>query len=204
MSKNSNMNRIFRALVNYFIKGVLVVVPIGAAIFLIVWIVASIDKSLNLSDLILTDAKTGKPIYIPGLGILTVIVLIMVTGVIVTNLITQPIYNWFSRLFHRLPLFNFVYTSIKDLTEAFVGEEKKFNEPVLVTMDEFGLKRIGFVTQKDLTVLGLPDDVAVYFPFSYSFTGQLVIVPASRVKPITKSASEMMKFVVSGGVSHLV
>ncbi len=203
MNKNSNMNRVFRALVNYFIKGVLVVVPIGAAIFLIVWIVASIDKSLNLSDLILTDAKTGKPIYIPGLGILTVIVLIMVTGVIVTNLITQPIYNWFSRLFHRLPLFNFVYTSIKDLTEAFVGEEKKFNEPVLVTMDEFGLKRIGFVTQKDLTVLGLPDDVAVYFPFSYSFTGQLVIVPASRVKSITKSASEMMKFVVSGGVSHL-
>jgi len=106
-------------------------------------------------------------------------------------------------LFHRLPLFNFVYSSVKDLTEAFVGEEKKFNEPVLVTMDEFGLKRIGFVTHKDLTVLGLPDDVAVYFPFSYSFTGQLVIVPGIRVKPIDKSAGEMMKFVVSGGVSHL-
>ncbi|RYE26774.1 MAG: DUF502 domain-containing protein [Sphingobacteriaceae bacterium] len=196
------MNRIFRALVNYFIKGVLVVVPIGAAVYLILWIVASVDKSLNLSDLILTDTK-GRPIYIPGLGILTILVVIMLAGVIVTNLITEPIYAWFSRLFHRLPLFNFVYTSIKDLTEAFVGDEKKFNEPVLVTMDEFGLKRIGFVTQKDLTVLGLPDDVAVYFPFSYSFTGQLVIVPATRVKPIDKSASEMMKFVVSGGVSHL-
>ncbi len=197
------MNRIFRALINYFFRGVLVVVPIGAAIFLILWLFTSLDKLLNLSDLIITDPKTGKPVYIPGLGILTVIVVIMLAGVIVTNLITAPIYNWFSRLFHRLPLFNFVYSSVKDLTEAFVGEEKKFNEPVLVTMDEFGLKRIGFVTHKDLTVLGLPDDVAVYFPFSYSFTGQLVIVPGIRVKPIDKSAGEMMKFVVSGGVSHL-
>ncbi|RYE21064.1 MAG: DUF502 domain-containing protein [Sphingobacteriaceae bacterium] len=196
------MNRIFRALVNYFIKGVLVVVPIGAAIYLILWIISAVDNALNLSNLILTDTK-GRPIYIPGLGILTILVVIMLAGVIVTNLITEPIYAWFSRLFHRLPLFNFVYTSVKDLTEAFVGDEKKFNEPVLVTMDEFGLKRIGFVTHKDLTVLGLPDDVAVYFPFSYSFTGQLVILPATRVKHIDKSAADMMKFVVSGGVSHL-
>ena len=196
------MRKIAKALINYFIQGVLVVIPIGAAIFLILWVFSSIDKALNLSDLVLTDPK-GRPIYIPGLGLLTIIVVIMLTGVIVTNLITAPIYNWFSRLFHRLPLFNFVYTSVKDLTEAFVGEEKKFNEPVLVLMDEFGLKRIGFVTHKDLTTLGLPGDVAVYFPFSYSFTGQLVIVPASRVTSIDKSASEMMKFVVSGGVSHL-
>lgn len=198
------MNRFFKALINYFFRGVLVVVPIGAAIFLILWIFTSIDNTLNLSDLIFTNPRTGKPIYIPGLGILTVIVVIMIAGVIVTNLITEPIYNWFSRLFHRLPLFNFVYSSVKDLTEAFVGDEKKFNEPVLVTMDEFGLKRIGFVTHKDMSVLGLPNDVAVYFPFSYSFAGQLVILPATRVKPINKSAADMMKFVVSGGVSHLV
>ncbi len=197
------MNRIFRALINYFFRGVLIVVPVGAAVFLILWIISSIDKSLNLSDLILTDPKTGKPVYIPGLGILTVIVVIMLAGVVATNLITVPIYNFFTRLLNRLPVFKFVYSSVKDLTEAFVGDEKKFNEPVLVTMDEFGLKRIGFVTHKDLSVIGLPEDVAVYFPFSYSFTGQLVILPATRVKPIDKSAADMMKFVVSGGVSHL-
>ncbi len=197
------MNRIFRALINYFIRGMLIVVPVGAAVFLIVWIFKAIDETLNLSALIITD-PSGRPLYIPGLGIVTIFVLIMLAGVIVTNLVTEPIYKWFSRLFHRLPLFNFVYSSVKDLTEAFVGDEKKFNEPVLVTMDEFGLKRIGFVTHKDLNILGLPDDVAVYFPFSYSFTGQLVILPATRVKPIDKSAADMMKFVISGGVSHLV
>lgn len=197
------MNRIFRALINYFINGILIVIPVGAALFLILWVFTSIDKLLNLSDLIITDPKTSKPVYIPGLGIVTVIVVIMITGIIVTNLITDRIYNWFTRLLNKLPAFKFVYTSVKDLTEAFVGDEKKFNEPVLVTMDEFGLKRIGFLTHKDLTVLGLPGDVAVYFPFSYSFTGQLVILPAIHVKPIDKPAGEMMKFVVSGGVSHL-
>ena len=197
------MNRVFKALINYFVKGVLVVLPIGAAIFLIIWLFSSLDSFLNLSNLIITDPKTGKPVYVPGLGILSVVVVILLVGVIVTNLITAPIYNWFSRLFHRLPLFGFVYTSVKELTEAFVGDEKKFNEPVLVTMDEFGLKRIGFVTQKDLTALNLPGDVAVYFPFSYSFTGQLVILPASRVKLLDKSPADIMKFVVSGGVSKI-
>jgi uncharacterized membrane protein len=132
-----------------------------------------------------------------------VLVLIMVAGVLVTNVITDPIKSWFSRWINRLPLFKFLYSSIKDLTEAFVGEEKKFNEPVLVEVGSAGVKKIGFLTQKDLTTLGLPGQVAVYFPYSYSFAGQVVIVPADKVKPIDKSAAEMMKFVISGGVSGL-
>jgi len=196
------MNNIFKALFNYFIKGVLVVVPLGAAIFLIYWIIASIDNSLNLSSLWI-DPKTGKQVYIPGLGILTVLFIILFAGIVVTNFITDPIKNWFHRWLGRLPLFNFLYSSIKDLTEAFVGDEKKFSEPVLVEINETGLKQVGFVTHKDLSGIGLPGEVAVYFPFSYSFTGKLCIVKAERVHPLNMSASEAMKMVVSGGVSGL-
>jgi uncharacterized membrane protein len=195
------MNRFARGLVTYFAKGLLVVVPIGAAIFLIYWGVSTIDKALNLSDLLVD--KSGKHLYIPGLGILNVIVVIMVAGILVTNVITDPIKRWFKRWFNRLPIFAFLYSSIKDLTEAFVGEEKKFNEPVLVEVNEFGLKKIGFLVQKDLAVLGLPGEVAVYFPYSYSFAGQVIIIDASKVKPIDKSAADIMKFVISGGVSGL-
>ncbi|MDB5137832.1 MAG: hypothetical protein JWP37_4435 [Mucilaginibacter sp.] len=196
------MKRIFRALLNYFIKGLIVVVPIGAAIFLIYWAVSTLDNALNLSDILWTDSK-GKPIYIPGLGIVNVLILILVAGILVTNVITEPIKRWFNRWINRLPIFKFLYSSIKDLTEAFVGEEKKFNEPVLVEVNEFGLKKIGFLVQKDLTKLNLPGEVAVYFPLSYSFAGQVVIVSADKVKPIDKSAAQMMKFVISGGVSGL-
>jgi uncharacterized membrane protein len=100
-------------------------------------------------------------------------------------------------------LFKFLYSSIKDLTEAFVGEEKKFNEPVIVEMNDFGLKRIGFLVKKDLATIDLPGEVAVYFPNSYAFAGIVVVISADKVKPINRSASEVMKFVVSGGVSGL-
>lgn len=197
------MNRIFTALLKYMVKGMIVVIPLGAAIFLIGWTVAKIDTSLNMSDAIWVDPATGQPVYIPGLGILTVLLIILLAGVIVTNFITEPIRNWFIRWLNRLPLFNFLYSSIKDLTEAFVGDEKKFNEPVLVEVNETGLKKIGFLTQKNLSKLGLEDQVAVYFPFSYSFAGQLVIVKADKVQPLKMNGSEAMKFVVSGGVTHI-
>jgi len=196
------MKKIFGALLNYFVKGLLIVVPIGAAFLLIFWAVKSIDNALNLSGILLTDSK-GKPIYIPGLGIVNVIVIILIAGILVTNVVTEPIKRWFNRWLNRLPLFKFLYSSIKDLTEAFVGEEKKFNEPVVVEVNEFGLKKIGFMVQRDLTKLNLPGDVAVYFPFSYSFAGQVIIISADKVKPIDKSAADMMKFVISGGVSGI-
>jgi len=196
------MKRLAGALLNYFIKGLLVVVPIGAAAFLIFWAVSKLDSALNLSD-ILWVTKDGKPMYIPGLGILNVIVVILVVGILVTSVITDPIKRWFKRWFNRLPFFNFLYSSIKDLTEAFVGDEKKFTEAVIVEINEFGLKKIGFLVQKDLASLNLPGEVAVYFPWSYSFAGQVVIISKDKVKPIDKNSADMMKFVISGGVSGL-
>lgn len=196
------MNKIIKTLFNYLVRGALVILPIAAALFFIYWAVSKVDSALNLSNVIWVD-QTGKPIYIPGLGILTVIVILIVVGIIVTNFVTEPIKKWFGRWFKRLPVFNVIYTSFKDLTEAFVGDDKKFSEPVVVEINESGLKQIGFLTQKDLSKIGYSGDVAVYFPLSYSFAGQLCIVNTNKVKPLNMSASEAMKFIVSGGVSQL-
>jgi uncharacterized membrane protein len=196
------MNKIIKSLFNYLVRGALVILPIAAALFFIYWAVSKVDSALNLSNVIWVD-QTGKPIYIPGLGILTVIVILIVVGIIVTNFVTDPIKKWFGNWFKRLPVFNVIYTSFKDLTEAFVGDDKKFSEPVVVEVNETGLKKIGFLTQKDLSKIGYPGDVAVYFPLSYSFAGQLCLVDSKKVKPLNMSASDAMKFIISGGVSHL-
>lgn len=196
------MNKIFRILLNYLINGAIVILPLGTAIFLMVWMFSKVDAALNLSSVLWVD-QFGHPQYIPGLGIVGVLLIFLVSGIIFTNFVTEPIYNWFSKWMKRIPIFNFFYTSIKDLTEAFVGDEKKFNEPVIVEMNDFGMKKVGFLTQKDLSKLNLLEDVAVYFPLSYSFAGQLCIVKAERVKSLNISGAEAMKFVVSGGVSHL-
>jgi len=196
------MKKIIRILLNYLIKGAILVLPLAAAIYLMFWLFTKVDMALNLSAVFWMD-QLGQPRYIPGLGILTVLLIFLVSGIIFTNFITEPVTNWLLSWLNKLPIFNFFYTSIKDLTEAFVGDEKKFSEPVLVEINEFGLKKIGFLTQKELSKIGLPGDVAVYFPLSYSFAGQLCIVNAERVKPLDIGATEAMKFVVSGGVSQL-
>ena len=177
-------------------------VPVAGAIFLIIWIVASIDSSLNITQHFLQDEQ-GHPLYIPGIGILTVIFLLILIGLVFTTLVTEPIQNWLSRTIKRIPLFNTLYSSIKDFTEAFVGDAKKFNEPVLVKVNDMGLKKIGFLTQRDLSALDLPGEVIVYFPYSYSFAGQVVVVDAKYVTKLNLSATDAMKLVVSGGVSGL-
>ncbi|MCX2430835.1 MULTISPECIES: DUF502 domain-containing protein [unclassified Pedobacter] len=196
------MNKIGKAILNYLIKGLLIVVPIAVSIFIVVWAVTTVDSWLNVNNILGVNPQTGESRNIPGLGLLTVLTIILLAGIFVTNLVTEPMYNWFQRMMQRLPLLNFIYSSIKDLTEAFVGDEKKFNHPVLVEV-EGGLKKIGFLTQNDLHKLNLPDDVAVYFPLSYSFAGQLCIVKREKVKDLDMSAADAMKLVVSGGVSGL-
>jgi len=195
------MNRIGRALLNYLIKGLLIVVPIALSIFIVVWAVTTVDSWLNINNILGVNPLTGANRNIPGLGLVLVIIIILTAGIVVTNFVTEPMYNWFHRTMNKLPLLNFIFTSIKDLTEAFVGDEKKFNNPVLVEA-EGGLKRIGFLTQNDLSKLDLPGEAIVYFPFSYSFAGQVYVVSKDKITPLKMSAADAMKLVVSGGVSH--
>lgn len=196
------MNKVGKAIINYLIKGLLIVVPIAVSIFIVIWAVTTVDSWLNVNNILGVNPRTGESRNIPGLGLLTVLTIILLAGIFVTNLVTEPMYNWFQRMMQRLPLLNFIYSSIKDLTEAFVGDEKKFNHPVLVEV-EGGLKKIGFLTQNDLHRLDLPDEVAVYFPLSYSFAGQLCIVKRDKVRDLNMTAADAMKLVVSGGVSGL-
>lgn len=196
------MNKIGKALLNYIIRGLLIVVPIALSIFIVVWAVTTVDSWLNINNILGVDPQTGESRNIPGLGLVLVISIILGAGIFVTYFVTEPMYSWFQRWLNKLPLFNFIYTSIKDLTEAFVGDEKKFNHPVLVET-EGDMKRIGFLTQNDLSKLDMLDEAIVYFPFSYSFAGQIYIVKKDKIKPLNMSAADAMKLVVSGGVTQL-
>lgn len=196
------IRKFFQKFFYYLIKGTLVVAPVAGAIFVIVWLVATLDGALNITEHFLED-ESGHPLYIPGIGILSVILLLTLIGLIFTTLVTAPIRAWLNRTINKIPLFNTLYSSIKDFTEAFVGDAKKFNEPVLVIVNDMGLKKVGFLTQKDLSSIGLPNEVIVYFPYSYSVAGQIVVVSADKVIKLNMSATDAMKLAVSGGVSGL-
>jgi uncharacterized membrane protein len=159
----------------------------------------------NYADKLIGDPlKEHFKVDIPGVGIVVLFISLTLLGVIAQTIIVKP-FSWFTRrLLKRLPLLNVIYSSINDLFTAFVGKEKKFTVPVRVCMDkENNLWKIGFITERKLDEFEMNGMVAVYFPFSYSFTGEMMIVPETSVILIELSPSEVMKFVVSGGVTKI-
>ena len=192
-----------KKLLNYFFQGLLVVVPIAVTILVIYKIITWIDNLLPFQ--IPVKLPGIGEVSIPGLGILTIVVAVTAFGYLAKFFVANPFFVLLERMLERTPLLKIIYTSVKDLIEAFVGEKKRFNQPVLVTVNkESGVQRIGFITQKDLSVLGISSNkMAVYLPFSYGFNGQLLIVPAENVEKIDASGTEMMKFVISGGVTEV-
>jgi len=102
----------------------------------------------------------------------------------------------------RLPFVRLLYTSTRDLLNAFVGEQRRFDKPVMVTpIPGSDVRALGFVTQESLTTLGLASHVTVYLPHSYNFSGMLLIFPTSAVTPLVADSADVMAFIVSGGVT---
>jgi uncharacterized membrane protein len=93
-----------------------------------------------------------------------------------------------------------VYNSIKDLVSAFVGDKRRFDAPVAVSLAGNN-KVLGFVTRDGLGRLGMPDYVAVYFPQSYNFAGYLMLVPRAQIEHLDLPSADVMTFIISGGVS---
>jgi len=178
-----------KRILGYFLRGLLFVVPFFLTGYIIILTVRFLDNII--------------PVNIPGLGILVMLVFITLVGYLTSIFITKSIFEQLEKLVFRIPLVNILYTSIKDLMSAFVGDKKKFNTPIVVNLS-VNMSRLGFMTQDDLSVFDLEDLVAVYFPHSYNFSGNLYLVPRSNIKRLKNvNSTEIMKFIVSGGVSHL-
>ena len=186
-----------RTIFNYFLRGLLFVFPLAATLYIIISAVRWSNQTFN--DLLFEWLNLD----IPGLGIITVFIVVTLIGYVFSRAFTRPIVNYFESFLARVPLVKIIYTSLKELTEAFVGDKKRFNKPVLVQIGSENLKRIGFVTQKDMHEIGLEEMVAVYCPHSYNFSGNLYLVPKSHVTPLNLNSTDVMKFVVSAGVTKI-
>jgi len=188
-----------RKLLNYFGSGLLLVGPIYITLWIIMAGIQSLD---NILPVYLDIAGNNKPVYLPGLGLLIIVSLIILLGYVFSTIVPQSFFHLIEQLLKRIPLVNIIYTSIKDLIGAFVGDKKKFSHPVIVTVyPESGIKKFGFITQHDLSHFDIEGHIAVYLPHAYAFSGQLVIVPRENVRPLDASSTDIMKMIVSGGVS---
>jgi uncharacterized membrane protein len=182
--------------VSYLLRGLFLLAPVFITAYLVYMMFNSIDTALNDG----IERITG--FRFPGLGILVGILLITLIGFLSSLFFVKPLFRLFEEVIIHTPGVKVIYSSLKDLFAAF-GHEKKFSHPVVVTFKTEGTQRLGFITERNLEHMGLPGKVAVYIPDSYNFSGMLYVVPQEDVREINLPSSEMMKFMVSGGVAHV-
>lgn len=184
----------FRSLARWFLRGLIVVTPVAAIVAAVYWVFVELDTWINLEPLL--NRK------VPGAGLVLTIAVITLIGFLASNFMTRWIFAAIEDLLEHTPLVKLVYTSIKDLVGAFVGEKKKFDRPVLVALIEGSdLSTVGFLTRDGLAEIELPGHVAVYVPQAYNIGGNVLVVPKGRVRPLHADPGAVMTFVVSGGVT---
>jgi len=196
--KSHSRKPLKRRLINYFLQGLLYISPLAITIFILYSLFRFIDGLLRSS------IQTWFGVDIPGLGLVIILVLVTFLGYVGQSMIAQPVKKQITRFIKQTPFLQSIYTTVKDFVEAFLGKEKKFVHPVLVKLNRTSdMEKIGFLTQTDLSELKIKDRVAVYFPQSYSWSGDLFIVPSENVTPLDISPSDAMKFAVTGGVTKV-
>jgi uncharacterized membrane protein len=175
-------------LIKNFLRGLVIVLPMAATIWVIYAAFTSVDRLL--------------PMRVPGLGLVVILAAIVAVGVLASNFVIHRLLRMTEALFKRAPLVRIIYASVKDLLEAFVGDKRRFDRPVAVALSE-GVTTLGFVTQKDLGFLAMPGRVAVYCPFSYSVAGIVMVVLHEQFMPLDADCGRVLALVVSGGVSRV-
>ena len=180
-----------RRLISYFLRGLAFVAPIAVTVYVCVRLFVDIDSWLGLK--------------IRGLGFVLTLAVITFVGFLGSTLLTRGLFSSIDSLIERLPFVRLLYSSTKDLLNAFVGDQRRFDIPVLVPAPDAAgsAKALGFLTQDQLDHLGLPGHVTVYLPFAYSLSGRLFIYPADEVVRIDVPSADVMAFIISGGVTAL-
>jgi len=173
----------------YFLRGILLIAPVAITAALLVWLFRKVDGLLS------------PQISTPGLGVACVLFAVVLIGWVSSFFIVRRVFGVFGQGLERMPGVSFIYSSLRDFFEAFVGSKKRFTNSVLVNVLAEEVWMIGFLTDEEVEAFGLGAKfVSVYVPQAFNVAGQLYLVKRDRIKPIEHlSSPEVMRYAVSGG-----
>ena len=198
MAKSFN----YKKLLQYFLQGLLILGPVTITAYFLYWAVSSIDSLIPIFSY--TDAQGVVHVRNYGIGFVIIIAFLIIIGYFSSFFITSRFISFFDKLLEKTPGIKHIYSTTRDFFEAFAGENKKFTKHVLANVDDNYVWRFGFITREDMEDFGLKDYVTVYVPMAYSIAGNVYVIPKNRVRLIDNiSASQTMKFAVSGGVTDI-
>ena len=193
-SRRISLSGVSKKVRTHFIAGVLIIVPIGAAVLILRWLFLYIDGILQ------PVAKSLFGYTVPGLGFALTVVLIFVTGIVATSVIGKRLVGFVESLLARVPLFRYLYTSIKQIMVSFTTpSETRFLQVALVEFPKKGMRVIGFVTSESRLQSG-EKLLTVFIPTSPNPTsGYLEIVRESDVIRTNIAIDDALKMVLSAG-----
>jgi uncharacterized membrane protein len=205
MTTRNSLRKIFR----YFLQGLIILAPIAITIYAVTALFNWIDSILpdlvanTFPQLLKTDEK-GNVRTIPGVGFVLVMLIVIGVGYISSSFIVSRLVELFDKVLERTPGIKLVYSTVKDFLEAFAGDKRKFDKPVLVAIESPEIWQIAFITQQEAGDFDMHEFVTVYIPHSYAFSGRLYFVKRDRVRLLVDlSSAEVMKFAISGGVTKI-
>lgn len=181
----------YQKTIQYFLQGLLILGPVSITLYFIYIVFDKIDGLLR------------PAINFPGLGFIIIIAFIILVGYVSSFFVMERLLSVLDRFLEKAPGIKLLYSFVKDFFEAFAGNKKKFTHNVLACVDDTDVWRVGFITQEDMSSFGMENYVAVYLPMSYSVAGNVYIISKERIRPMHNvSATQSMKFAVSGGVTQ--
>ena len=185
------------------VAGVLVWLPILATIWVVSFMLHIMDRTL----LLLPPSYRPQALVgfaLPGAGLVLALAIVLLSGLLVTNLIGRRFVIWGEELLNRIPVVRSIYGGVKSFTESVLSQSKSFRQVVMVEYPRAGLWSIGFLTSEDVPEvserLGEPH-VAVYISAALNATaGYLVIVPRRQMVELDMTVDEAMKMIITCGV----
>lgn len=187
----------------YLIAGVLVWLPILATIWVVSFMLHIMDRTL----LLLPQAYRPENLVgfaLPGLGAVFALIVLLVTGLLVTNLIGRQLMSWGEDLLNRIPVVRSVYGGVKSFAESVFSQSNSFRKVVMIEYPRAGVWSIGFQTSENVPEVsertGEPH-VCVYLSAALNATaGYLVVVPKRQVVELEMSVDAAMKMIITCGV----
>jgi uncharacterized membrane protein len=192
-----------RGLRRYLVAGMLVWLPILATVWVVRFVIEAMDRTLVL----LPPHYRPEALFgftVPGLGILFAFVLLLLTGLAVTNLIGRHLVEYWEELLERIPVVRSVYGGVKSFTESVLSSSSSFRKVVLVEYPRAGIWSLGFITADDVaevsTKTGEPQICVFICAAPNPTSGFIIFVPPSKVIELQMSVDAAMKMIVTCGV----
>ena len=202
MAKTEKKRSILARFRNYFIAGVVVLIPIGITIYLTIFLVSILSKILPKE----VNPNHYLPYNIPGVEIITAIILITLIGWLSLSFLGKKLLNIFNKILNRIPILRTIYSAIGQMTETFTQTDKGKKNVVLVEYPRKGSWAVGFATKENSGDISRKTNrqlINVFVPTTPNPTsGFLLMYPKEDVIYLDLTFEEASKFIVSAGTSN--